>query len=468
LSSWRAFIGLGAQRVTAGVAGCLLVAGLAGGGAALASGGGDGQVAIVIGGDLGLGGSDQPISERGGVRHGRTIPWAELTTPIAPLLDGEINFANLETVVTDRSRLAARDKAFNFRMHPAGVRQLVKAGFNVFSTANNHAIDYGQAGMHETYKHLSALKREGLLAFPGIGRGRESLLEPAIVDATPGSRVAILAMGIGGASVGPGATHFGQLGYSGARDFGDGVAALAAAKADYRILSLHYGQELQISPSAGDVAKLRDKAAGDGAIDLVVGHHAHVAAGVQRMGKKLIFYGLGNLLHLGMQDMAKFGPCRDFGLLGRVLLVRSDDGRLEARAIQVIPLTRMHEVARAMTGAAAVKRIGVLNGLARGLDSTAAGAAGVRFRPQADGSGLYCMDGAKAMGGRIGKLCKDWSSQGDYADRSIYPVHQCGARVVANRRRIDQQRRKANQRTTGSGKSQRSFVNNFYARTYGR
>ena len=32
----------------------------------------------------------------------------------------------------------------------------------------------------------------------------------------------------------------------------------------------------------------------------------------------------------------------------------------------------------------------------------------MRFTPQADASGLYCADGAAALGGKIGTLCQNW------------------------------------------------------------
>ncbi len=32
----------------------------------------------------------------------------------------------------------------------------------------------------------------------------------------------------------------------------------------------------------------------------------------------------------------------------------------------------------------------------------------MRFTPQADGSGLYCVEGAAGDGGKIGALCKSW------------------------------------------------------------
>ena len=52
-------------------------------------------------------------------------------------------------------------------------------------------------------------------------------------------------------------------------------------------------------------------------------------------------------------------------------------------------------------------RIYALNYLGETLDDSS-GARGMRFTPQADGSGLYCVDGAAGDGGRIGALCKAW------------------------------------------------------------
>ncbi len=425
-------------------------------------------IVLVIGGDLGLGGSNQPLTARGGIRHGRTIPFERVSRGIRPLLDGDVNFANLETVVTDKARLRPVGKLFNFKMHPAGARHLVDIGFNLFSTANNHAIDYGQSGMRETVRHLTALKREGLLAFPGVGRGRDALTRAALVSVKQ-ARIAVLALGIGGVRVGATHERYGQLGYSSMEDFDAGVRALAAATSDYRMLSVHYGQELQIRPSSAAIRKLRDKAVRDAGIDLVVGHHAHVAAGVQRIDNKLIFYGLGNLVHLGMQNMAKFGACRDFGLLARVFLARDTGGRLQARAVQVVPLTNMHDAARPLKGSAAAKRIAVLNGLARGLDAPGARAYGLRFRPQADGTGLHCLEGARSDVGRIGQLCAGWTEPVDGA--GDIRTHGCGARVVANRRRIGRPRATKGPRRRRAGRVVRArggFVRQYYSRVYGR
>ena len=99
--------------------------------------------------------------------------------------------------MTSTNSLSAVGKAFNFRMHPNGVAHLIKAGFNVISTANNHAIDYGARGMRHTLKHMAELKPKGLVASHGIAATREAMFEPARFE-KKGASFAFSALGIGG------------------------------------------------------------------------------------------------------------------------------------------------------------------------------------------------------------------------------------------------------------------------------
>src|SRR6185369_7941098 len=104
---------------------------------------------------------------------GELIGWSEPIAVIAPEINGDLNFANLETVVTDRNDLVAEQKLFTFRTHPEAVRQLVRRGFNLFSAANNHAMDYGYDGARETIRHLDLIAGEGgLVAYAGLGADR--------------------------------------------------------------------------------------------------------------------------------------------------------------------------------------------------------------------------------------------------------------------------------------------------------
>lgn len=395
---------------TPGFAACFCL-GLAAAGAAIAPAAADDAITLVLVGDTGFGGDKQPVHAGRALRHGKPHAFADLTRHIVGEIDGELAFANLETVVTDRNDLRPRSKAFVFRSHPEAVAHLVSRGFNLFSTANNHVGDYGRAGIEATIAHMEALKSKGVEAAPGVGHDREEAGRPQAFEAR-GRRLAISAIGIGpGRTNEPGKSAIpGQMAYSESDDFAEAAERLGA-ELGYKILSAHYGAELDVTPNAADVKKLRDVAVREAGVDLVVGHHAHVAAGVQEVGGKLIFYGLGNFLHLGTQDMSRNDKCRDYGLVARVHIAQVAGGHLAARAVEVVPITDTHLAPRPMEAKQAARRIAVLNGLARGLDDDQADARGLRFVTQADGSGLYCFPDAWLEPGRIGKLCRGWGKR---------------------------------------------------------
>jgi hypothetical protein len=111
-------------------------------------------------------------------------------------------------------------------------------------------------------------------------------------------------------------------------------------------------------------------------------------------------------MHPGTAEMSRFGLCRDYGLMAKLHLAKLD-GVWRPEAIEAIPLTDTQQRPERFSAAEATKRIHVLNHLAAGLDDDK-GAKGVRFTPQADGSGLYCADGAAGLGGELGTLCQGW------------------------------------------------------------
>lgn len=357
---------------------------------------------IVIAGDTGLNSDRAPVFAYRSLSRGDMIGWDDTTESVGKLLNGDLNFANLETVVTDRNDLQAQQKLFTFRTHPNAVRHLLRAGINVFSAANNHAMDYGVEGARETVRHLNAMMTDGLLAYAGIGLNRAEAAAPHVFT-LKGKHIAFSAIGIATQGVADADTP-GQLAYQSDRDFDDVVGSLAAAPADYRILSVHHGSEFEVRTSPEDSHRLRDLAVRSAGIDLVIGHHQHVVAGVALVGGKPIFFGLGNFLHLGTQDMSTFDICRDYGLLARIHLAKIN-GSLTPRAIEAIPIRRMHLQPIPMPPDAARDRIYVLNHLAEALDDPASDTVGIRFAPQADGTGVYCAQGAASDGGEIGKLC---------------------------------------------------------------
>ncbi len=394
----------------------------------------DDSVSILLAGDTGFGGHGQPVRDGYGMRQGRKTPYAEMTNGIAALLTGDAAFANLETVISDHNGLRPASKRFVFRTHPSGVRHLNDIGFNLFSTSNNHVGDYRTAGIRETLNHISALQREGrTFVASGLGRDRDDAATPKKLK-IKNAALYLSAIGIGGGNANARGRrpHPGHLHYRTAPDFADAVARLSAVKDGYRMLSVHYGQEGQVYPSRRDIVQLRDKAVGRAGIDLVIGHHAHVPRGIARVGDKLIFYGLGNFLHPGMQDMGRFGRCRDFGLVARVHLGRTGPKQYKAMAVEVIPVTDMHQSPGVMSPGQAKIRVGVLNGFARGLDSADHKSQGVRFALHPAGHGVACFPGSEHMNGVIGGLCAVAAPGAVHSaarqSLSVVPAVSCGGR----------------------------------------
>jgi poly-gamma-glutamate synthesis protein (capsule biosynthesis protein) len=373
----------------------------------------DDEVTIVLTGDVGLNRNNQPVQATG-VRRGGFQTWEQTTEAIAPEINGDLNFLNVETVVTDRNDLPRDTKGqkgpFNFRMHPNGMRHLVSRGFNMLSLANNHSMDYGVAGLKETLKHVGAIERERLAVATGIGMNREEASRPRRVN-VKGSEIAFASIGIVTNNLArhrAGPNKPGQIAYRFDDDFAEIRKRLIEAPADYRILSIHYGLEGRVRTDAKQISEWRRQAALKDGIDMIVGHHAHVVRGVELAGNSLIFYGLGNFLHHGTANMTAKGICRDYGLMARVHLKKADDGKLRVRAVEALPVTDTHYRPRRLTGDKGRARIHALNYLAATLDDDASGARGMRFTPRADGSGLYCVEGAKNDGGTIGALCRDY------------------------------------------------------------
>lgn len=370
-------------------------------------------IVLTFVGDVGYSGNNTPVSAEGISKRGFQR-WRDTTDRIAQEINGDLNFMNVETVVTERNDLPRDTKGqsgpFNFRTHPEGIAHLLRTGFNVFSLANNHSMDYGVPGLEDTLRHVGALKRSGLKAAAGLGMNRNEASSPQLID-VKGAKIAFSAIGIVTNNLErhrAGDDKPGQIAYRFDDDYALVRQRLKAAKADVRILSIHYGTEGQVRTDNRQIAEWRGAAARKDGIDIIVGHHAHVVRGVEMAGNSLIMYGLGNFLHHGTADITGKGVCRDYGLMTRVHMHRASTGKFAIGAIEAIPVTDTHMRPRPLQGSEGARRIHALNYLATTLDG-ADGARGMRFTPQPNGTGLYCTDIGKAAKGELGKLCAGYT-----------------------------------------------------------
>jgi hypothetical protein len=370
------------------------------------------RLTIVLVGDTGFNSDDAPVSPQGFRKDGKLVSFSDSLSGVARDVDGDLAFLNLETVVTDRNDLVADSKGqtspYNFKSHPLGLKALIDTGFNLFSLANNHSMDYGANGVEETLYHMAVAAAEHPIAYAGIGSNMEEATRPGCLMFGDTK----IAFGAAGIITGQRPEHRagpnkpGQASYRNRADFELVVNRLASLPADYRILSIHYGLEGRVVPDERQLRDWRAFAAEEKGIDLIVGHHPHVVQGVERVGNSLIFYGLGNFMHPGTAEMSRFGICRDYGLMAKVHLARLDD-RWQVEAIEAIPLTNTQIRPERFPPQESTRRIYALNYLGAQLGDGKT-AEGVRFAPRQDGSGLYCASDAASLGGKVGALCAAW------------------------------------------------------------
>jgi poly-gamma-glutamate synthesis protein (capsule biosynthesis protein) len=274
-------------------------------------------------------------------RYGPAVPWEG----VAPLLNqADLAVANLECVLTTQGQ--AMDKRYLIRAHPHLGQALVEGGLDLVTVANNHALDYGQAGLDETLATLGDLGIEAVGAGPS---GDADRAHRAALFTLNGVRVALLGYAAArwnGSADMPATDHVAWA----APKAVQADVRTARDQADLVVVLLHAGVEYAAEPSPDQVAAAR--AAIDAGADLVVGHHPHVTQTVERYKEGLIVYSLGDAVfdiprpaamrgHLLRVHVTRDGlaqaelwPCWiEDGIRPRLL----DDGQGTARVKRIYP-----------------------------------------------------------------------------------------------------------------------------------
>jgi len=216
-------------------------------------------------------------------KHGQAYPFAktkELTTAV------DFSFGNLETpIIAGRS---IQPTEMVFRADPGVEQELKTAGFNIVSLANNHIMNFGNAGLDETIAKLDAVD----IVHAGAGQGSTLARAPAIVESN-GIRVAFLAYTYSGIQwTSESDMRYGPVGLSPDQVNVDVVEAEKVA--DIVVVSMHAGSEYAAVPNKQQTSFARS--AIDAGADLVIGHHPHVVQAVEKYNGKFIIYSLGNFI----------------------------------------------------------------------------------------------------------------------------------------------------------------------------
>lgn len=205
----------------------------------------------------------------------------------------------------------------SFKSPPQIARALKTTGYDSCSTASNHTLDDGAAGVRRT---LAALDKAGV-KHAGSGRTAAEGRSPAWLRAG-GAKVAQLAYtyGTNGYPLPKGKPWTVNL-MQRERIVADARAARKAG-ADVVVVSLHWGTEWQDAPDRRQLSLGRQltssRTGGRPDIDLILGTHAHVPQAYEKVNGTWIIYGMGDQIagdminHAGAND-----PRGNQGTLGR-------------------------------------------------------------------------------------------------------------------------------------------------------
>jgi len=347
------------------------------------------ELVVTFGGDVNFSRSRQtPLDGR--VAKFGLHSYDTLTQIVAQEWDGDINFVNAETVVSERDGSPQWGKAFVFRSHPAAFRHLIDLGVNAFALANNHAHDHGRAGLAATLDFFTTQDSpQRPLLFAGIGRS-DTVFQPRIIT-IKGLRVAMSAVSFGYGGFSPTDDDIGVAYLFNPDHFNRILRGLKTAKADLKLLSIHYGTENYTGLNPGQAALYR-RAVDEAGVNLVIGHHPHIARGVEVLpdDNAAIFYSLGNLLFVGGAEKDSKGLGLDYGLLGRAYFSFAN-GRAHLKALEAVPFRGVHLRPVRPSPARARATIANLNALSR--RSVGSTAANFTYSTPSAPRGLACYGG---------------------------------------------------------------------------
>jgi len=210
------------------------------------------------------------------------------------------------------------------------VTALADVGYDGCSTASNHTLDRGAAGVKATLDHLDFAG----LGHAGSARSADEAITHHLYDVN-GVQIGHLAYtdSLNGRSV-PNGQPWLVARLDTGRILTD-AAALRTAGAQLVIVSLHWGSEFagEPTPAQHDAAATL-LASPD--IDLLIGHHAHVVQPIEQINGKWVAYGLGNFLS-NQYDTTCCPAASQDGIIARFHVGETDDGHFAVDAVDFIP-----------------------------------------------------------------------------------------------------------------------------------
>jgi hypothetical protein len=219
----------------------------------------------------------------------------------------EIMSGNLEFVVSNRKK--REEKGYTFKASEEQFKLITESSFDYFTTANNHAMDYGRGSLLDT---IHVLNKNGL-SYSGSGRSIEDAFAPA---AMPGGENVLDYFSL--CHVTNEMSGYKTMEELSASQGVPGVAwwdkpriksllEVSRGSGNLPIVQFHTGLEYESVPANWIRRRMRWLV--DHGAEAVICHHSHVVSGVEIYKGRVIAYSLGDFLF----DIQK--PFADEGII---------------------------------------------------------------------------------------------------------------------------------------------------------
>lgn len=210
----------------------------------------------------------------------------------------DLRIINLETAITTSD--SPWPKGINYRMHPKNISCLTAAGVDCCALANNHVLDWGEAGLMQT---LATLTAAGIHS-AGAGRNLEEARAPAVMALPGKGRVVVFSCAAESSGIGrewgaetnrPGLYRLPDLSDATVQNLADQVQGVKQED-DIVVASIHWGGNwgYTIPSEQRAFAHALIDSAG---IDVVHGHSSHHVKGIEVYKAHPIIYGCGDFIN---------------------------------------------------------------------------------------------------------------------------------------------------------------------------
>ncbi len=269
---------------------------------------------------------DQAAADAGGSGYS----YGRMFEAVRPVIEGvDLAVCHLETpVAAAGTEIDGVVPVFGAPPEIAG--EIKAAGYDRCSLASNHALDQGAAGVDST---LGAFDAAGL-GHAGMARSAEEG-GPRTFDVN-GVTVAHLSASysFNGFDTPAGEPWRANL-IDPPRIVAEAEQARAAG-AQVVIVSLHWGAE-GVSEVLAEQRSVAEALTASGAVDLIIGHHAHVVQPIEEVNGRWVVFGMGNQLS-GMGDSTDCCGVRALdGMMVRTEIVEQPDGTFAVARPVAIP-----------------------------------------------------------------------------------------------------------------------------------